>query len=281
MPFFTNIRDVKLFYQIISDEKPAPTLIFVHGYGSSFSLFSEQIKVLKTYFKIVLFDAEGHGRSERGDDVIQERMTENMLNDLEMLLDQLVIKEDVGIIGHSLLGCAVAQRFTIKYPERVKFLILLNGGTLILDSSIRNIFWNLLPQFTRMNFHEISQSASSVMIDRTLQFIRAALLENNRSGSNGFVQMNAIEIDEKIYQDLNDMLENELDPSGISCPTLIIGAELDNFAPAYMSKGLRKKIPNSELHIVTMAGHFGMSQRAPEYNKKILDFLTKNHFINR
>jgi pimeloyl-ACP methyl ester carboxylesterase len=46
-----------------------------------------------------------------------------------------------------------------------------------------------------------------------------------------------------------------------------------------MAKILQNKIPGAELQIVTMAGHFGMSHRANEYNKRIKGFLIKQGFI--
>ena len=82
-------------------------------------------------------------------------------------------------------------------------------------------------------------------------------------------------LDGIIEQEIFDMIQNPLDPSGITCPTLIIGAELDNYAPIWMSKELAFKIQDSEYEIIPMAGHFGVSHRAESYNKYILDFLKR------
>jgi pimeloyl-ACP methyl ester carboxylesterase len=156
----------------------------------------------------------------------------------------------------------------------VKLLILLNGGNLELDSTIRNIFWNLLPHFTRMNFEQIIQTTYPVLLERTIPFIRDAIKPPNVTDLNEIKKL-----EEKIHDQIQDMIDKHIDLSHISCPTLIIGAELDNFAPVYMSKDLRKGIKNSELYIVTMAGHFGPSQRSREYNKIIMKFLQKHHLI--
>lgn len=63
--------------------------------------------------------------------------------------------------------------------------------------------------------------------------------------------------------------------SDILCPTLIIGGRLDNFAPEQMSEALKKKIPNSRLEIIDMAGHFAPAQRKEIINKLICDFISK------
>lgn len=277
-PFFKNSRNIKMYYQLISEEKTGPVIVFVHGYGSSTSLFSEQIKVLKKDFKLLLFDAEGHGQSESSDDYLKEQMTKTLLDDLELMLDSLIIKNQIGFIGHSLLGCAVVQKFTLKYPEKVQFMILLNGGSIILDSTIRNIFWNLLPPFTRMNFLDIKDEVSHILIDRTVSFIKSTLKEDL---SERGIEMSEEQLENKIRNDLSDLVYEDLKSEEIHCPTLIIGAELDNFAPVNMAKILKNKIPQSELQIVTMAGHFGMSHRANEYNKRIKGFLIKHGFLKK
>jgi len=271
MPFFPNHHNVDLFYEVINNEKDLLPVVFVHGFGSSFSMFDSQITLLKKSCKLILFDAEGHGKSQAYRQDIQQNLIENTIEDVNLLLDLLEINNKFGIIGHSLLGSCVALRMALKFPDRVKFLIIMNGGTLELDSTVRNIFWNLLPQFTRMNFHEMINNSVDLLIQKTLPFIRDAIKNSLKDD-----KLNEKQLDQKIRDDILDMIENELDPSQIQCPTLILGAELDNFAPVYLSKTLRKKISNADLSIVSMAGHFGPSQRSKDYNRFIKLFLTKH-----
>ena len=117
----------------LTTKKNLLPLIFVHGYGSSTSMFQYQIRLLQQYFKLVLFDAEGHGKSQKLTSDIQENLIDNTIQDLNQLLDLLEINGEIGIIGHSLLGSGVALQFSLQNPFRVKFLLLLNGGPLELD----------------------------------------------------------------------------------------------------------------------------------------------------
>ena len=80
-------------------------------------------------------------------------------------------------------------------------------------------------------------------------------------------------IEEQIFGMIKEI--NEYDPSGISCPTLIIDGRLDNFTPEQMSEELHKKIPNSRLEILDMAGHFAPAQRKEIINELICDFIKK------
>jgi len=207
---------------------------------------------------------------------LQENLIENTVKDLQHLLNLLEIDSKFGFMGHSLFGSCVSLEYTLKNPEKVSFLIILNGGTLKLDNTIRNIFWNLLPQFTRMHFKGIAQLSLDIIIDRTLPFIQKAMEPEEIETTNFEKQI----IKEKIRSEILDMNDFGLDPSLITCPCLIMGAELDNFAPSYMSKELHEEITDSELYIVKMTGHFGLTQISQEYNENIFTFLIKHKIIN-
>jgi len=63
MPFFENHLSLNVYYRVINAEKiHLPIIVLVHGYGSSLAMFAKQIPFLKKYFKIILFDAVGHGK---------------------------------------------------------------------------------------------------------------------------------------------------------------------------------------------------------------------------
>jgi pimeloyl-ACP methyl ester carboxylesterase len=78
-------------------------------------------------------------------------------------------------------------------------------------------------------------------------------------------------IEDQIFKMITEI--KEYDPSDIKCPTLIIGGRLDNFAPEQMSEELQKKIPNSKLEIIDMAGHFAPAQRQEVVNELICNFI--------
>jgi len=239
-------------------------------------MFAKQIPFLQKYFKLILFDAEGHGKSTKNPDELKEGLLEKTILDLERLLEILKIKNGFGIIGHSLFGASVGIKFAEKNSEKVKFLILLNPGYLILDSTIKNVFWNLLPQFTRMQFNEIALHSLDALLNKTIPFIRGAIIDKD---SDQVTEEELRDVDFKIQKKIDSMIDNPLQPTSISCPTLLIGAELDNFAPVFMVKYLHRFMSRSELEIIPMAGHFGLEQRYSEYNKKIYQFLQQNDLI--
>ncbi|MBN1215358.1 MAG: alpha/beta hydrolase [Candidatus Lokiarchaeota archaeon] len=271
MPYYLNNEGFKLYYEEFNPQSTICTIVLIHGFASSVSFFKEQINILKKDYRVLCFDALGHGRSDHPDKLnLKENIRHEIINDLEDLLKYLNIKGPIGIIGHSLVGGMIAQLICKNHPEDIKFLILLNSGYINTDNVIRNIFYNLLPYMVRINFLDAVVDSVDIILDKTIPFIVQALANGNYKikMTRDEIYMN---IEEQIFNMINEI--KEYNPSFVKCPTLIIGGRLDNFAPIEMSKELHRKIPNSTLEIIDMAGHFGPSQRKEVYNEIICKFI--------
>ncbi|MFX1395434.1 MAG: alpha/beta fold hydrolase [Promethearchaeota archaeon] len=273
MPYFNNQDGYNLYYSDINGERDdiAGTIILLHGFASSVSFFKSQIKILKERYRIIAFDALGHGKSDHPKEInLTGNIRHEIIRDLEDLLNYLGVTEQYGIIGHSLVGGMIAQLYTMKHPDEVKFLILLNSGYIMIDNVIRNIFYNLLPYFIRMNFLEVVANSIEDVLDKIIPYIMTALSSHKK-------QMNLTEeellmyIENQIFGMISEI--NEYDPSSIACKTLIIAGRLDNFAPESMSEELHGKIHDSELQIIDMAGHFAPAQREEIVNELICNFI--------
>jgi non-heme chloroperoxidase len=273
MPFFKNQEGYNLYYEDINPDSKKCTIILLHGFASSASFFKHQIKVLKNFYRIIAFDALGHGRSEHPKD-LNLNLTKNLRNDtirdLEDLLQVMDVKEKFGIIGHSLVGGMIAQLICMKHPEKIKFLILLNSGYIMIDNVVRNMFYNLLPYFIRMNFLDVLENSIGDILDKTIPYIITALSNSIYNVKLSKDQL-YMRIEDQIFRMITEI--KEYDPSSIKCPTLIIGGRLDNFAPEQMSEEMHKKISNSQLEMIDMAGHFAPAQRADLINELITNFI--------
>ena len=66
MPYFSNQEGYNLFYSDINGDRENndDTLILLHGFASSVSFFKAQIKMLSDRYRIIAFDALGHGKSD-------------------------------------------------------------------------------------------------------------------------------------------------------------------------------------------------------------------------
>jgi pimeloyl-ACP methyl ester carboxylesterase len=273
VPYFKNKDGYNLYFEDINSESDLETIILLHGFASSASFFKQQIKILRNNYRIIAFDALGHGRSDHTKELnLTGNIRYETIRDLENLLDFLGVKEQYGIIGHSLVGGMIAQLICMKHPEKIKFLVLLNSGYIMIDNVIRNIFYNLLPYFIRMNFLDIVANSVEDVIDKTIPYIITAL-SSTMNGVKFTKDELYMRIEDQIFRMITEI--KEYDPSDIKCPTLIIGGRLDNFAPEQMSEELHKKIPNSELEIIDMAGHFAPAHRKEVVNELICNFIRK------
>jgi len=99
-------------------------LILLHGNGEDSSYFAHQIEHFSRYYQVIAVDTRGHGKSLRGTAPFTIRQ---FALDLRRFMDEKGI-DRANILGFS-DGANIAMVFTIKYPNRVKNLIL-NGGNL-------------------------------------------------------------------------------------------------------------------------------------------------------
>lgn len=113
--------DIKLYYTEAGQGEP---LILLHGNGEDSSYFVHQIEYFQSKYRVIAVDTRGHGKTPRGDAPFSIRQ---FADDLSGFMTELNI-ESAHILGFS-DGGNIALCFALKYPERVKSLIL-NGANL-------------------------------------------------------------------------------------------------------------------------------------------------------
>lgn len=113
--------DISLYYQESGTGEP---LFLLHGNGEDSSYFDQQIRYFSGSYRVIAVDTRGHGKSPRG---TAPFTMEQFATDLYDLMTELEIPESV-ILGFS-DGANIALTFALKYPHKVKALIL-NGANL-------------------------------------------------------------------------------------------------------------------------------------------------------
>lgn len=100
----------------------APTLVFLHGMGSTKESFNAMISYFVGKYRVLTIDQRGHGNSSKEGPFTFDQL----VDDLCELIEYENINH-VSIVTGSFSG-AIAQIFTACYPERVHKLVLLDGG---------------------------------------------------------------------------------------------------------------------------------------------------------
>ena len=122
---FLSIDGVRFHYR---DEGPraAPAVLLVHAHWASLIMWDEWASALSDKYRVVRFDMAGHGLT--GLDPTGDYTLERGVELLEQFNDALDLKR-FDIVGTS-LGGTHAIHYTIKNPDQINRLVLLNPGAL-------------------------------------------------------------------------------------------------------------------------------------------------------
>ena len=113
---------VRLAYEEAGQGEPA--MVFVHGWSCNRAFFGPQIEHFSHQRRCVGVDLRGHGDSDKPR---QDYTMEGFADDLAWLCQQLQI-EGLVVVGHS-MGGVVALVLAARYPELVRAIVMVDGGT--------------------------------------------------------------------------------------------------------------------------------------------------------
>jgi pimeloyl-ACP methyl ester carboxylesterase len=117
---------VKIAY---SDEGEGEPILLIHGFASNVATNWRDAHWIRTLTgagrRVIAFDNRGHGRSEKLYDP-ELYGAPVMAEDARRLLDHLGI-ERADVLGYS-MGARIATFLALKYPERVRSVILAGAG---------------------------------------------------------------------------------------------------------------------------------------------------------
>jgi pimeloyl-ACP methyl ester carboxylesterase len=98
-----------------------PLVVLLHGFGGSARNWRPQARALRDRFRVALFDARGHARSEAPADPAAYT-PECFVADLARVLDELGASG--AVVGGLSMGAGIALRFALAHPERARGLVL-------------------------------------------------------------------------------------------------------------------------------------------------------------
>lgn len=223
--------DINLYYQEKGNKEP---FILLHGNGENGSYFKNQIDYFSDRYRVIALDTRGHGKSPRG---TKPFTIEQFSCDLYGFMVSLELSNAV-ILGFS-DGANIAMKFAIKYPDKVKALIL-NGG-------------NLNPKGVKR----------STQIPIEIGYKIAGRFASKSTDAKKNAEMLGLMVNEPNIE------PNEL--SKIIAPTLVICGSSDMIKESH-TKEIAENIPNARLSIIK-GNHFIANKRYAAFNKEVEDFL--------
>lgn len=232
-------------------------LVLLHGVTSSLAMWYNGIlPALQPAFRTTIYDLRGHGLTEV---TPHGYNSYDMSTDLKCLLDGLGIEKTL-LVGHS-YGGAIATHFALRFPERVKGLVVLDSGfaclrylRIIREWSGWNREKRLLPGMTLDTFLDVDDKQDITdFLKKTLDVPRVG---GFRKGQTGLTPRQKRLIDETAigseFREVAGMTEELL--ATIELPTLALYGETSPYQK--MAARLTELLPQCRNEIIPGAGHF-------------------------
>jgi 3-oxoadipate enol-lactonase len=239
-----------------------PPIVFVHGLGATSNVWHAQRMTLSKYYRVIIYDRSGSGRSQR---VRESYSIDAWAEELAGLLDYIAVPSAV-VVGHS-LGSMVAQRFAGKYPDRTKALILA-GGEAELGPEEKKV----LTERAR----SIEAHGLAAVVDGWLSAVLSASTREGNSALAGLVREMFLSNDARTYAlhclALRDG-DVRSDQRKIVCPTLLTVGDQDLVTPLSWQRQIAAGIVNSRIRIIPNTAHMTMLEAPAVFNTVVMDFL--------
>jgi 3-oxoadipate enol-lactonase len=270
----TYTNGVVTFYE---DSGEGPEVVFIHGYGGDLRLWDGQVPpLIDAGFRVIRYDARGHGRSMIAPDGYTY---ENYSADLRDLLDRLNVERpateslEVGavhLVGLS-MGGGIALQFALDYPTRATSLTLVDstlpGFTYGEDAAGR--IEALMVAVRTQGAHAALESVylqhpffdGIRQVPEQFQFVREIVL--------GFQAPDMHEGGRPpgYRPDLTGRLGD------LAAPTLIILGEHDIPDFHLIASVLAENIPRARLETIRGCWHLPPIEKPDEFNRLLVDFL--------
>jgi proline-specific peptidase len=245
-------------------------LVMVQGLGQNLDGWTLQLNFFKKKMKVITLDNRGVGKSSRPN---YEYTMDMFVEDINNLLNHLDINEKIHLMGAS-MGGMIAQNFVLKYPNKVKTLILCctsaywSANQLIEEWKQRE---NMdLDEAFEMELNGLFSKKYILEIKKNKVFyenLKETVMLNNPPSFQDFT--NQASAANKTH-DTRDQLPK------INHPTLIISGTEDVIIDPSESEYLNEKIPNSELILLEGLGHGFFVEDADKANNITWDFIQKH-----
>ncbi|MBQ8496299.1 MAG: alpha/beta hydrolase [Clostridia bacterium] len=226
--------DIQLHYLEKGTGEP---LIFLHGNGEDLTYFSEQITFFSKKYRVIAIDTRGHGKSPRG---TAPFTIKQFAEDLHDFMETKEIPS-AHILGFS-DGGNIALTFALKYPEKVKKMIL-NGA-------------NLKP--------------NGVKFFVQLPIILGYRIASHFADKNENAKRNA----EMLSLMVNEPMIEEIDLDALPMRTLVVVGTRDMIREKH-SRAIASHIPFADF-VKIKGDHFIAAKKADAFNTAVDVFLKKD-----
>lgn len=279
-------REVSIAYGTVGQGQP---LLLLHGIGSWSYNWRCNIHPLSQHFQVICVDAKGYGFSQAPP--LPETVGHQVV-ELARLIETLC-HAPVCIAAES-MGALTALATTQAYPELIERLVLINVpifptqlpswsmqllSFLPLDwvqwidqQQLARSFEPLVQQMTRWVRQEVVTDPNQ-MTDEDIYWITYPYLQfpGTLTQFAADLQAAAAEID-RLHRNQPNLIHTiQQRLPHVTCPTLVLWAEGDQWFPVADGERLSACLPHARLQVIPCCGHLASSGNPAVVNAAIID----------
>lgn len=258
-----SIQGKNMYYEVHGEGE---ALVILNGIMMSTGSWTSFIDVFSKNNKLILVDFIDQGQSDKSEELYSQDLHVEMLNKLFQKLNI----EKLHLLGIS-YGGEVAQRFALKYEEKLLSLILAN--TTSYTSKI-------LKDIGEGWIHSAKTYDGSQFFKATMPYIYSPeFYEENIVWLHEREKVFGESTKEEWYEGFIRLVRSAEDfdlreeVEKIKVPTLIIGAEYDATTPVRYQEDLQRKIAGSKLVMIKGSGHASMYEKPYEFTSIVMGFI--------
>jgi pimeloyl-ACP methyl ester carboxylesterase len=259
-------KEILVFGQKINyvEAGSGPTVILLHGLGSSSQAWQLNIAPLAEKFHVLVPDQIGFGKSAKP--LVNYRIR-TYVDFLDQFCKQLKIARAT-LVGAS-MGGWIAAAFTAAYPDRVDKLVLVDAAGYAPPKTLDpKTFYSLNPT-TREGMKALVAKVFYSKLFQTDDAIDVAIATRLAAGDGYTINS----ITESVIRG-EDFLDDTV--KTIKRPTLIIWGREDGLTPLTDGERFNKDIAGSKLVVFDQCGHAPNFEKAAEFNVALMKFLTES-----
>jgi pimeloyl-ACP methyl ester carboxylesterase len=250
-------------------------LVFVHGGFVDADMWAPQVEYFSSRYRIITYDLRGHGKTGVSD--LSTYTMATFADDLGGLLDALEIENPI-LCGLS-LGGMIAQEYAVRYPEKLKALILADTAvsvSLTLSDKLQRYVlfprWAMLltiwmmsvEKFTRLSFWLARVTRSEGWFgedESTMDYVERCMLQMDDG--------EYLKIYGAIYAFKLLPLEK------ITCPVIVLNGEHESKSVFRHTEEILRRVPQAEARVVPGAGHTPNMENPEAFNQLVGEFLDR------
>lgn len=259
MPFAVN-DGVRIYWEAAGS---GPPLLLIMGLGYSHEMWHRTTPLVSQHFKTILFDNRGVGKSD---------IPPGPYPIATMAADAAAVLDAAGVAGADVYGVSmggmIAQEFALRYPGRVRKLILgctAAGGPKAVRADPE------VNQVLLMRGNMTLEEGTEAMVP----YIYDAGTPRTRIDEDLAIRRRTYPTAEAYTAQLQGILawESYSRLGQIQAPTLVIHGETDRLVPPGNGRLIAEAITGSKLVLIPHASHIYMTDQPEASHKSVMDFL--------